>query len=295
MCFFCLVIKTDDEQEQPIKELNMSDDIKESLPIYNEEYLIKMLADISQHKPITLAEAIAYQYLDIEDPKLGLSNETIQRIKNLFRPLIDQNLSNLIRIKRSGEYLTDVNLSEINPFEKLNEIEPLIYQLQQTFEPTLDFNEKQFRSLTEIILNNKEQYDQLEFDIARTSLPIYDLKESSINDFSQSDSGYSMTTATHESLASKIKIEFEPIHQDIGFIPLKSDDLDEHEKIDLDKSTQEQLDKFELNQNLIQIIKSDFNGTDKVKMNFFSFDFFSHDVCVLDNWTSNSISRITFR
>jgi hypothetical protein len=254
----------------------MSDDIKESLPIYNEEYLIKMLADVSQHKPITLAEAIAYQYLDIEDPKLGLSNEIIQRIKNLFQPLTDQNLSNLIRVKRSGEYLTDVNLSETNPFEKLNEIEPLIYQLQQTFEPTLDFNEKQFRLLTEIILNNKEQYNQLEFDIARTSLPIYDLKESSINDFSQSDSGYSMTTATHESLASKIKIEFEPINQDIGFIPLKSDDLNEHEKIDLDKSTQEQLDKFELNQNLIQIIKSDFNGTDKVKMNFFFlFRFFS--------------------
>jgi hypothetical protein len=262
----------------------------ESLPIYNEEYLIKMLADVSQHKPITLAEAIAYQYLDIEDPKLGLSNETIQRIKNLFRPSSDQNLSNLIRIKRSGEYLTDVNLSETNPFEKLNEIEPFIYQLQQTFEPTLDFNEKQFRSLTKTILNNKEQYDQLEFDIARTSLPVYDLKESSTNDFSQSDSGYSMTTATHESLASKIKIEFEPINQDIGPIPTKSDEDDD--KIDLDKSTQEQLDKFELNHDLIQIIKSDFNGTDKVKIEYFFR--FSHYV-FLDNRTSNSISRITFR
>jgi len=240
----------------------MTDDIQESLPIYNEEYLIKMLADISQHKPITLAEAIAYQYIDIEDPKLGLANDTIQRIKNLFRPLSDESTSNLIRIKRSGEYLTDVNLSETNSFEKLTQTEPLIYQLQQTFEPTLDFNEKQFRLLTETILNNKDQYDQLQFDIARSSLPLYDLKESSTNDFSQSDSGYSMTTATHESLASKIKIEFEPINQDIP-IPPKRNDLYEDEKIDLDKATQEQLDKYELNQDLIQIIKSDFNGSDK--------------------------------
>ena len=50
----------------------MTDDIQENLPIYNEEQLIKMLADISPHKPITLAEAIAYEYIDLEDPKLGL-------------------------------------------------------------------------------------------------------------------------------------------------------------------------------------------------------------------------------
>jgi hypothetical protein len=242
----------------------MPDNTQEPLAIYNEEYLIKMLGDISPHKPTTLAEAIAYQYIDLEDPKLGLSNETIQRLKNLFRPLSDPSTSNVIRVKRSGEYLTDVNLSETNPFEKLTETEPFIYQLQQTFEPTLDFNEKQFRSLTETILNNKNEYDQLQFDIARTSLPIYDLKESSTNDFSQSDSGYSMTTATHESLASKIKIEFEPINQEIGPIPPKRDDIYDEEKIDLDKATQEQLDKHELNQDLIQIIKSDFNGSDKV-------------------------------
>jgi len=258
--FFLLVIN---DNEQPIKELDLTDNIQQSLPIYNEEYLIKMLGDISQHKPITLAEAIAYQYIDIEDPKLGLSNDTIQCIKNLFHPLSDDSTSNLIRIKRSGEYLSDINLSETNPFEKFTQTEPFIYQLQQIFEPTLDFNEKQFHLLTETILNNKEQYDQLEFDISRTSLPIYDMKESSTNDFSQSDSGYSMTTATHESLASKIKIEFEPINQDIT-IPLKHDDSYEDEKIDLDKATQEQLDKYELNQDLIQIIKSDFIGSDKV-------------------------------
>ena len=233
-------------------------------PVYNEEYLTKMLADISSHKPITLAEAIAYEYLDIEDPKLGLSNEIIQSMKHLFRPSSDSNVSNAIRIKRSGEYLTDLDLSQSNPFEQLTDTEPLIYQLQSTFEPTLDFNEKQFRILTEILSNNKDQYDQLEFDITRTSLPIYDLKESSTNDFSQSDSGYSMTTATHESLASKIKIEFEPINQDIELVPLKQEDFDENEKIDLDKATQEQLDKYELNHDIIQIIKSDFNGTDKV-------------------------------
>jgi len=257
--YFISLLVIDNEAEQ---KMTKDIQIEEPSPIYNEEYLIKMLADISQHKPITLAEAIAYQYIDLEDPKLGLSNDTIQRIKNLFHPLSDESLSNLIRVKRSGKYLTDVNLSEINPFEKLNQTEPLIYQLQQTFEPTLDFNEKQFRSLTEIILNNKDQYDKLEFDVARTSLPLYDIKESSTTDFSQSDSGYSMTTATHESLASKIKIEFEPINQDIP-IPPKRDDLYEIEKIDLDKATQEQLDKHELNHDLIQIIKMDFNESDK--------------------------------
>ncbi|CAF2544234.1 unnamed protein product [Rotaria sp. Silwood2] len=250
------------DDEQPIREVNMTNDIQQSLPVYNEEQLIKMLADIPQHKPITLAEAIAYEYIDIEDPKLGLSNDTIQYIKHLFHPLSDQSISNLIRVQRSGEYLTDINLAEANPFEKFNITEPYIYQLQQLFEPTLDFNEKQFRLLTETILNNKEQYDQLQFDIARTLLPIYDMKESSTNDFSQSDSGYSMTTGTHESLASKIKIEFEPINQDIPTPPIRSD-LCEDEKIDLDKATQEQLDKYELNQDLIQIIKSDFNASDK--------------------------------
>ncbi|CAF0958978.1 unnamed protein product [Rotaria sordida] len=250
------------DNEQLIKEVNMTNDNQQSLPIYNEEHLTKMLADVPQHKPITLPEAIAYEYIDIEDPKLGLSNDIIQYIKHLFRPLSDQSTSNLIRIKRSGEYLTDINLTETNPFEKFNINEPYIYQLQQLFEPTLDFNEKQFRLLTDTILNNKEQYDQLQFDIAPTSLPIYDIKESSTNDFSQSDSGYSMTTATHESLASKIKIEFEPINQDIPIPPIRSD-LYEGEKIDLDKATQEELDKYELNHDLIQIIKSDFNVSDK--------------------------------
>ncbi|CAF4786911.1 unnamed protein product, partial [Rotaria magnacalcarata] len=41
------------------------------------------------------------------------------------------------------------------------------------------------------------------------------MKESSTNDFSQSDSGYSMTTATYESLASKVKNEFETISEPI--------------------------------------------------------------------------------
>ncbi|UJR10546.1 hypothetical protein I4U23_014746 [Adineta vaga] len=251
------------DDEQATKQITSTDNMDEqSLPIYNEEHLSKMLADISQHKPITLAEAIAYEYIDLEDPKLGLSNETIQRIKNLFHPLSDESTSNLIRVKRSGEYLTDINLAEINPFEKLTHTEPYVYQLQQSFEPTLDFSEKQFRSLTEAILNNKDQYDQLQFDIARTSLPVYDAKDLSINDVSQSDSGYSMTTATHESLASKIKIEFEPIHQDIPIVS-KREDFDEDEKIDLDKATQEQIDKYELNHDIIQIIKSDFHGSDK--------------------------------
>ncbi|CAF3400959.1 unnamed protein product [Rotaria socialis] len=256
------VVEAINDDEQVEKEVDMTDDIQPSLPIYNEEQLVKMLADLSPHKPITLAEAIAYQYIDVEDPKLGLSNDIIQHIKHLFRPLSDQSVSNLIRVQRSGEYLTDINLAETNPFEKLNLTEPHVYQLQQLFEPTLDFNEKQFRSLTEAILSNKEQYDQLQFDIARTSLPIYDAKDSSINDFSQSDSGYSMTTATHESLASKIKIEFEPINQDIP-VPLARSDLHEDEKIDLDKATQEQLNKYELNHDLIQIIKSDYNVSNK--------------------------------
>ncbi|CAF3379296.1 unnamed protein product [Rotaria sp. Silwood1] len=256
------VEKVTNDDEQLIRDVNMTNDIQQSLPVYNEEQLIKMLAEIPQHKPVTLAEAIAYEYIDIEDPKLGLSNDTIQYIKNLFRPLSDQSASNLIRIQRSGKYLTDINLAETNPFEKFNITEPYIYQLQQLFEPILDFNENQFRLLTETILKNKEQYDQLQFDIAPTSLPIYDMKESSTNDFSQSDSGYSMTTATHESLASKIKIEFEPINQDIPTPPIRSD-LYEEEKIDLDKATQEQLDKYELNQDLIQLIKLDFNASDK--------------------------------
>ncbi|CAM4774891.1 unnamed protein product [Rotaria magnacalcarata] len=256
------VVEAINDDEQVKKEVDMTDDIQTSLPIYNEEQLVKMLADLSPHKPITLAEAIAYQYIDIEDPKLGLSNDIIQHIKHLFRPLSDQSVSNLIRVQRSGEYLTDINLAETNPFEKLNLTDPHVYQLQQSFEPTLDFNEKQFRSLTETILSNKEQYDQLQFDIARTSLPIYNAKDSSVNDFSQSDSGYSMTTATHESLASKIKIEFEPINQDIPE-PLVRSDVNEDEKIDLDKATQEQLNKYELNHDLIQIIKSDYNVSDK--------------------------------
>ena len=252
----------DDVDNQLIKDVNMSEEIPS---VYNEEYLAKMLADISPHKPITLAEAIAYQHLDIEDPKLGISNEMIQRLKNLFRPLSDSNVSNSIRIKCSGEYVTDLDLSQTNPFEQFTDSQPWIYQLQSTFEPTLDFNEKQFRTLTETLANNEDQADQWQFDIARTSLPIYDLKESSTNDFSQSDSGYSMTTATHESLASKIKIEFEPINQDNESLPTKREDFDEDEKVDLDKASPEQLEKYELNPDLIQIIKSDFNGTDKVK------------------------------
>ena len=258
----------DDVDNQLIKDVIMSEEIPS---VYNEEYLAKMLADISPHKPITLAEAIAYQHLDIEDPKLGISNEMIQRLKNLFRPLSDSNVSNSIRIKRSGEYVTDLDLSQTNPFEQFTDSQPWIYQLQSTFEPTLDFNEKQFRTLTETLANNENQADQWQFDIARTSLPIYDLKESSTNDFSQSDSGYSMTTATHESLASKIKIEFEPINQDNESLPTKREDFDEDEKVDLDKASPEQLEKYELNPDLIQIIKSDFNGTDKVKHREFFF------------------------
>jgi hypothetical protein len=199
------------------QEIQMSDDINKTTPIYNEEQLTKVLSDISPDKPITLAEAIAYQYIDLEDPKLGLSNDTIQRIKSLFRPLTldDESSLNLIRIKRSGQYLTDLNVAETNPFEKFHLSEPFIYQLQQSFEPTLDFNEKQFRSLTDAILNNKDEYSNLQFDIGRTLLPAEDMKESSTNDFSQSDSGYSMTTATYESLASRVKPEFVTINEPI--------------------------------------------------------------------------------
>lgn len=245
----------------------MTDETHPSLPVYNEEQLIKILAELSQHKPITLAEAIAYQYIDIEDPKLGLSNDVIQSIKHLFRPLSDQSVSNLIRVQRSGEHLLDINLAETNPFEKLNITEPYLYELQQSFEPTLDFNEKQFRSLTDAILSHKTQYNQLQFDVAHTSLPIYDVKDSSVNDFSQSDSGYSMTTTTHESLASKVKIEFEPVNQQLPEPPVRSD-LHENEKVDLDKASQEQLDKYQLNQDLIQIIKSDYSVSDKVSYKF---------------------------
>jgi len=100
----------------------MADDIDKHIPIYNEEQLTKALTDISPHKPITLAEAIAYQYIDLEDPKLGLSNDTIQRIKNLFRPLSldDESTLNLIRIKRAGQYLADLNIAETNAFEKIS-------------------------------------------------------------------------------------------------------------------------------------------------------------------------------
>ncbi|CAF0923551.1 unnamed protein product [Rotaria sordida] len=234
------VIDDDHEKKQPAlvhtKDVEMSDNIKKNLRVYNEEQLIKMLADISPHKPITLAEAIAYGYIDLDDPKLGLSNDTIQRMKNLFRPLLydDESTLNLIRIKRSGQYLTDFNLSETNPFEKFHLSQPFIYQLQQSFEPTLDLNEKQFRSLTEAILNNKDEYSNLQFDIGRSLIPADDMKESSTNDFSQSDSGYSMTTATYESLASKIKNEFEPINEPI------TDQLNESNKtkspIDYEKS-----------------------------------------------------------
>ena len=224
------MIDGEDEKQQfsvHQKGINMADDLGRDLPVYNEEQLTKMLADISQHKPITLAEAIAYQYFDLEDPKLGLSNDTIQRMKNLFRPLSldDDTTLNSIRIKRSGEYLADFNLSEANLWEKFHLSEPFIYQLQQSFEPTLDFSEKQFRLLTETILKNKDEYSNLQFDIGRTLIPAGDMKESSTNDFSQSDSGYSMTTATHESLASKVRNEFETITEPI------SDALDESEKV----------------------------------------------------------------
>ena len=267
---------------------------EEVLPAYDEEQVKKMLADVSQHRPITLAEAIAYHYIDVEDPKLGLANDTVQRIKNLFRPVADESTLNLIRVKRSGEYLTDVNLAETNAFEKLSQTEPFIYQLQQSFEPTLDFNEKQFRSLTETISKNKEEFDQLQFDISRTLLPFDDMKESSNNDFSQSDSGYSMTTATHESLASKIKIEFEPIQSEASPVPPKRDDLIDDSKIDLDKATGEQLDRYELNQDLIQIIKSDFNGSDKVR-NALLFAVLPLSPLIFpDDRTGHSIARTTF-
>ena len=196
----------------------MADDIDKGLPMYNEEQLSKMFANISQDKPITLAEAIAYQHIDLEDPKLGLSNDTIRCIKSLFRPLPsdDDSTLNLIRIKRAGQSFGDFNLAESNAFEKFHASEPLIYQLQQSFEPTLDFHEKQFRSLAEAIVNHKEEYANLQFDIGRTLIPTGDMKESSTNDFSQSDSGYSMTTTTQESLASKLKNEFETITEPIA-------------------------------------------------------------------------------
>lgn len=196
----------------------MADNIKKAASFYNEEQLIKMLADISPHKPITLAEAIAYDYFDLDDPKLGLSNDTTQRMKNLFRPLSrdDDSTLNLIRIKRSGQHLTDFNLVDTSSFEQFHLSQPFIYQLQQSFEPTLDLSEKQFRSLTEAILNNKDEYSCLQFDIGRSLIPAGDMKESSTNDFSQSDSGYSMTTATYESLASKAKNEFETINEPVG-------------------------------------------------------------------------------
>jgi hypothetical protein len=208
------------EKQQPLalsKDIDMSDAIESNLPVYNEEQLSKMLAKVSQDKPITLAEAIAYEYIDLEDPKLGLDNDTLRCMKNLFRPLSleDESALNLIRIKRSGKYLTDFNLAESNAFEKFHLSEPSIYQLQQSFEPTLDFNEKQFRALAETVLKNKDHYSELQFDIGRTLFPAGDMKESSTNDFSQSDSGYSMTTTTHESLASKLKNEFETIAEPI--------------------------------------------------------------------------------
>ncbi|CAF1620683.1 unnamed protein product [Adineta ricciae] len=193
----------------------MSDDVEKNTPVYDEEQLVKALAEISPHKPITLAEAIAYQYLDLDNPKLGLSTDTIERIRHLFRPLSkdDESTLNLIRINRAGQYLADFNLAETNTFERFHLSEPFIYQLQQSFEPTLDFSEKQFRSLTDAILNNKAEYSSLQFDIGRTLVPTGDMKESSTNDFSQSDSGYSMTTATYESLAGKVKNEFETINE----------------------------------------------------------------------------------
>jgi hypothetical protein len=54
---------------------------------------------------------------------------------------------------------------------------------------------------------------------------------------------------------------------------LKHEDLYEDEKIDLDKATKEQLDKYQLNNELIQIIKMDFHGSDKVNWieGFFKF------------------------
>jgi hypothetical protein len=209
------------------KEIDMTDGSDKKLPVYNEQQLTKLLSDISPHKPITLAEAIAYQYIDLEDPKLGLSNDIIQRIKSLFRPLSldDESTLNLIRIKRAGQYLADFNLGETSSFEKFNLSEPFIYQLQQSFEPTLDFSEKQFRSLTDAIINNKDEYSKLQFDIGRTLIPAGDMKESSTNDFSQSDSGYSMTTATYESLANKVRNEFETINEPI------SDQLTESDKV----------------------------------------------------------------
>ncbi|CAF4484805.1 unnamed protein product [Rotaria sp. Silwood1] len=214
------VVDDDHEKQQALvhtKDIDMSDNVKKRLPIYNEEQLIKMLADISPHRPITLAEAIAYEYIHLDDPKLGLSNDTIQRMKNLFRPLSydDESTWNLIRIKRSGQYLTDFNLAETNSFEKFHLSQPFIYQLQQSFEPRFDLTEKQFRSLTEAILNNKDEYSNLQFNIGRSLMPPGDMKESSTNDFSQSDSGYSVTTATYESLASKVKNEFEAINEPI--------------------------------------------------------------------------------
>ncbi|CAF1204547.1 unnamed protein product [Adineta ricciae] len=206
------------KKQEPLvhsKEIDMSDDVEKNTPVYDEEQLVKALAEISPHKPITLAEAIAYQYLDLDNPKLGLSTDTIERIRHLFRPLSkdDESTLNLIRINRAGQYLADFNLAETNTFERFHLSEPFIYQLQQSFEPTLDFSEKQFRSLTDAILNNKAEYSSLQFDIGRTLVPTGDMKESSTNDFSQSDSGYSMTTATYESLAGKVKNEFETINE----------------------------------------------------------------------------------
>jgi hypothetical protein len=213
-----LVIVDEEKKQNPLihpKETDMSDDVEKNVPVYNEKQLIKALADISSHKRITLAEAIAYQYIDLEDAKLALSPDIIERMKHLFRPLPtdDESTLNLIRIKRAGQYLGDLNIAENNSFEKFHLSEPFIFQLQQSFDPTLDFNEKQFRSLTEAILNNKDEYSKLQFDIGKTSIPADDMKESSTNDFSHSDSGYSMTTTTYESIASKVKTEFETINE----------------------------------------------------------------------------------
>lgn len=230
--------QNEEKSLQQTKPTEMSDEIDKDLPIYNEEQLTKLLAEISQDKPLTLAEAIAYRYIDLEDPKLALQSETIQSMKNLFRPtsIDDDKALNIIRIKRSGEPYADFNLAETNPFEKFHSTEPLIYQLQQSFEPTLDFTEKQFRSLAEAVRNHRKEYSDLQFDIGRTLIPAGDMKESSTNDFSQSDSGYSMTTTTHESLASKVKNEFETINE-------PTDQQQQHE-VQIDGKTDEEQEEI---------------------------------------------------
>ncbi|CAF0835651.1 unnamed protein product [Didymodactylos carnosus] len=248
----------------------------------------KILAQ-TNNKSITLAEAVAYDYLDLNDfdvvHSLGLQLDVADKMKKVFLPINESDIKyghdykhNIVKVQRSGETIAELDLADPNALEKINLPSNVVAHLQYAFEQPLNLREKQLKQLSDAL----ERTGDLQFAISPLYPPFSKYWQEQQNDLSTSDSGYSMTTTSandsskqQQPQSTMVKIDFEPIVEpkiksslietqtgvDLG--SSTSDRDDGSEKIDLDKATVEQLDQYQLNQGLVQKIKQKDTGKDK--------------------------------